>query len=303
MTDTSGRANVSGAPAGLALDRVAVRIPEFCPDDPEMWFSMVESSFDAAGITAEKTKFGYVMGALSPRYAKEVRDIIVNPPATQPYQKLKVEFIRRLRSSQQQKTRRLLEHEEIGDRKPSQFLRHLRELAGTSIDDNVLRTLWASRLPAGMQGILATQRDTELDKVAELADAVAETLAPRAHITEAAAPSASSTPIAGPSTMEQNLEALLGLKMAQLSVSLRQEISAIRQEFATEERRPRRGWSRRPSYGGRHRRRSASRSVERDADGNYEGMCWYHRRYGRDAHQCIRPCNWASAQGNDQGNR
>ncbi|KYN42049.1 hypothetical protein ALC56_03518, partial [Trachymyrmex septentrionalis] len=34
--------------------------------------------------------------------------------------------------------RRLLEHEEIGDRKPSQFLRHLRNLAGYVSEDKVL---------------------------------------------------------------------------------------------------------------------------------------------------------------------
>ncbi|XP_076380676.1 uncharacterized protein LOC143261933 [Megalopta genalis] len=144
-----------------------------------MWFGMVERSFEASGITTEATKFGYVLGALNPVYAAEVRDIIMNPPNTGQYQRLKTELIRRLSSSQEQKTRRLLESEEIGDRKPSQFLRHLRGLAGNNVSDSVLRTLWMGRLPNSMQVILATQKDAEMDKVADLADAIAETMGPR----------------------------------------------------------------------------------------------------------------------------
>ncbi|CAK9819243.1 SGCZ [Anthophora plagiata] len=248
MTDSSGNTNATtGVPA--AVDRVAVRIPEFCPGDPEMWFSMIERSFEASGVMSENTKFGYVLGALNTRYAAEVRDIIMNPPASEPYTKLKIEFIRRLSVSQEQKTRRLLEHEEIGDRKPSQFLRHLRELAGTAIPDNVLRTLWMGRLPGNMQVILTTQRDTELDKVAELADAIAETMTPRSHIAEAA--------ITGPNTHRQpppsDWEAALNIKMAQMALSLRQEISAIRESLFNDGPPSRRRWT--------HRRRSNSREV------------------------------------------
>ncbi|XP_076392694.1 uncharacterized protein LOC143265295 [Megachile rotundata] len=169
-----------------AVDRVSVRIPDFAPADPELWFGMVERSFDASGIKTESTKFGYVLGALSPQYAAEVRDIIMSPPPPppEPYEKLKCELIKRLSSSQEQKTRRLLEHEEIGDRKPSQFLRHLRTLGGAAVSQEILRSLWMGRLPSSMQVILATQRDTDLDQVAELADAIADTMGPRGHIAE-----------------------------------------------------------------------------------------------------------------------
>lgn len=307
MTDTSASVPIMPASVSATVDRVAVRIPEFCPGDPEMWFSMVERSFDASGVTTEKTKFGYVLGALNTRYAAEVRDIIMNPPDSEPYQKLKTELIRRLSSSQEQKTRRLLELEEIGDRKPSQFLRHLRDLAGTTVADSVLRTLWLGRLPTNIQVILATQRDTDLDKVAELADAIAETLTPRSHVAETENYNVPPPRDAAPTSLDQSLETLLNLKMAQLAVSLRQEISAIRQEFRAEERPPRRGWQRRPRSFSRHRRRSSSRSVGRNDEGHnqrdYQGKCWYHWRYGTNAHRCIPPCNWSSPQGNDQGSR
>ncbi|XP_078051694.1 uncharacterized protein LOC144477829, partial [Augochlora pura] len=167
-------------PPAPAVNRVAVRIPEFSPTDPELWFAMVERSLDASGVTAESTKFGYVLGALNAEYAAEVRDIILNPSA-EPFTKLKVELIKRIGASQELKTRRLLEHEEMGDRKPSQFLRHLRSLGGAAVSEAILRTLWLGRLPASMQVVLSRQRDVELDRVAEMADTIAEALGPRAQ--------------------------------------------------------------------------------------------------------------------------
>ncbi|XP_012148641.2 uncharacterized protein LOC105663574 [Megachile rotundata] len=300
MTDSNVNASASIS-ASAAVDRVAIRIPEFCPSDPEMWFSMVERSFDAAGVTVETTKFGYVLGTLSARYAAEVRDIIMNPPANEPYKELKTEFIRRLSASQEQKTRRLLEQEEIGDRKPSQFLRHLRMLAGTFMSDGVLRTLWMGRLPANMQVILATQRDTVLDKVAELADAIAETMTPRVQVAEATAVIHSPRPAP---TVDQNLESLLNVKMAQLALSLRQEISAVRDSLYNERSSFRRGrWLQRRRSNSRYRGRSASRSRDRGEQPDYQGKCWYHWRYGSNAHRCVSPCNWTPAQGNEQGSR
>jgi len=88
---------------------------------------------------------------IDPRYTIEVRDIILNPPAERAYETLKSVLIKRLNLLQEHKTRRLLEHEEIGDRKPSQFLRHLRGLAGNVVGDPILKTIWLSRLPGYLQ--------------------------------------------------------------------------------------------------------------------------------------------------------
>ncbi|XP_076660499.1 uncharacterized protein LOC143363853 [Halictus rubicundus] len=290
-----------------AIAKVGVRIPEFCPGDPEMWFSMVERSFEASGITTEATKFGYVLGALTPQYATEVRDIIINPPPTTPFSKLKEELIRRIGVSQDQKTRRLLEREEIGDRKPSQFLRHLRGLAGTTAPDSVLRTLWVSRLPTNMQVILATQKDTELNKVADLADAIADTTTPRAHICDTGHPGPSSHSAVTP--VNPDTELLLNARMAQMTLSLRQEISELKELIYQD-----RGRQSRPFYHRRSNSRNRSPSGSRDrgsrrhneyqAPPDYNGKCWYHWRYGGNAHKCVSPCNFSgSAAGNDQGGR
>ncbi|GBP35074.1 Retrovirus-related Pol polyprotein from transposon 297 [Eumeta japonica] len=63
-------------------------------------------------------------------------------------------------------------NEELGDRKPSQFLRHLKSLAGPTLPEDFLRTIWSSRLPTNLQTIVASQMSTPLDSVAELADRI-----------------------------------------------------------------------------------------------------------------------------------
>ncbi|CAG9835473.1 unnamed protein product [Diabrotica balteata] len=131
----------------------------------------MENQFALANITSDATKFNYIVVNLESAYISEVRDIIVSSLATDRYVKLKIELIKRL-SASQQKIKRLLEHEELGDRRPSQFLLHLQSLAGRTVPDSIIRSLWLDRLPSSIQAILAIQSNADLDTVAELADTV-----------------------------------------------------------------------------------------------------------------------------------
>jgi len=143
-------------PTDLELCRVAVRLPPFWPDRPAIWFAQAESQFELAAITRQRTKFNYVVSQLNQQQAAEVEDIITAPPEHEPYDRLKTELIRRLSTSSEQRVRQLLSHEEMGDRKPSQFLRHLKSLA-PDVADDFLRTVWFSRLPPHVQAILPGQ--------------------------------------------------------------------------------------------------------------------------------------------------
>ncbi|XP_025836050.1 uncharacterized protein LOC108733229 [Agrilus planipennis] len=169
----------------MSLDRLDVKLPPFVPSDPELWFCMVDRSFEAYGITSESTKFGYVLSNLDPHYAAEVRDIIVNPPATDPYATIRAALIRRLGISQETRMKQLLEPEDLGDKKPTQFLRHL---AKTTMSDDLLRTIWSSRLPFNIQAIIATMRHKNLDETAEVADYIMEATQTQSMIAATATP-------------------------------------------------------------------------------------------------------------------
>jgi hypothetical protein len=66
-----------------------------------------------------------------------VEEIITSFPQQDPYSKLRTELLKRLTLSREQRARRILTLEEMGDRKPSQFLKHLRGL----VPDYFLRTI------------------------------------------------------------------------------------------------------------------------------------------------------------------
>jgi len=58
-------------------------------------------------------KFTFAITAIGPKYYNEIRDIILNPLENRSYETLKLELIKRVCSSQEEKTRCLLEFEDI----------------------------------------------------------------------------------------------------------------------------------------------------------------------------------------------
>lgn len=111
-----------------------------------------------------------------------MKTLLLSPPATGKYDKIKLELIKRLSATHEQRLRQLLEREEIGDRTPSTFLRHLRSLGAATIPDDLIKPLWLNRLPSTIQAILTVSIDTSLDKLAELADKINEST-PRGQVT------------------------------------------------------------------------------------------------------------------------
>lgn len=258
-------------PAGMpynfqpSVERVSIKLPPFWPEKPTLWFLQVESQFTLNHIVADQTKFNYVCAHLENRYALEVEDILENPPPTDKYDKLKTELIRRLSTSLDQKVRRLLEHEEIGDRTPSQFLRHLQNLAGNSVTDNFLRTLWLGRLPANMPAILATQEDQPLEKVANLADKIHETLSPTRVV---------SVHSVQPARVSKVASDNISVVPDELSLqSLQQQITELTKLVKNMQS------------------RSRSRSRSRPSN-TTNGLCYYHSRFGKDAKKCRTPCTY-----------
>jgi len=57
----------------------------------------------------------------------------------------------------------------MGDRKPSQFLLHIKSL-DPDVPDDFMRNIWARRLPPHYQAIFAGQTEGSLDSTFRLAD-------------------------------------------------------------------------------------------------------------------------------------
>jgi hypothetical protein len=104
-----------------------------------------------------------VISQLDHRHNAELEDIITSLPERDPYTTL-TELIK-------QRIRQLLKLE-MGDRKPSQFVRHLRSLA----PDDFLHTIWSSQLSSYIHGILIGQ-----PRAAWTPQPAVPTASPRSH--------------------------------------------------------------------------------------------------------------------------
>ena len=96
--------NGSRTPPTTADISVAnLRLPPFWPADPQLWFAQVEAQFACRRITSQLSKFGCVVSSLSPEFAAEVRDLLLSPPAENPYSVLKAQLTKHTTLSEQRK--------------------------------------------------------------------------------------------------------------------------------------------------------------------------------------------------------
>nr|XP_054920602.1 uncharacterized protein LOC129381617 [Dermacentor andersoni] len=170
------------------------KLPPFWTGDPELWFVQVESQFAARRITADSTKYHHVVGNLPPATASEVRDLLLTPPAENAYQTLKETLIRRVTPTEPERLQQLLREAELGDRRSSQLLRHMQQLAGdaTASDGRLVRELFLQGLPTSVRIGLTASGETDLAKMAELADKLMAVAVPTVASVHADAPSANS---------------------------------------------------------------------------------------------------------------
>ena len=265
--------NNQNAPNNQYVHRVAAKLPPFWSEKPALWFAQVEALFTIANINQETTRFAYVVGQLDSRFAAEVEDIIENPPADRPYTHLKNELIRRLCTTEEHHVRQLLNLEELGDRKPSQFFKHLRSLANVAlVPDNLLKTLWLQRLPTHIQGILQTQADLPLVRLTELADKIIDV-----------SPVLNSVSVNAINSSDSTVTSL-----SQAVKELSDQVSAINAKFSS----PKRKFKRKVRFS-RHSSPSSG-SDSRPEEESTSELCWYHESFGEKALKCLPPCNYST---------
>ena len=236
---------------------VNIKIPPYWASDPQVWFTQVEAQFATRGISAQKTKYEYVVASLAPEIAIEVRDLILTPPVDTPYDTLKAQLIGRTAASKQKRLQLLLTAEELGDRKPSQLLRRMQQLMGDKrIDDSLVRELFLQRLPTNVRMVLASAGPTMgLNDLAQLADKIMEVAVPSVA-------ALTTSPFAA--ELDQLRAEVAGLTKLVKSLSL-------------------------PAHRPRGSSRRSSPSPSRPPSPAAE-VCWYHRRYGEKAQKCRPPC-------------
>lgn len=258
MPDSDEDSNNGGS--GTQVSRLAVKIPPLWKNNIKLWFIQLESNFELAKVTNDVTKYNYLVSSIDPETLAAVSDILYAPPTTDRYNTLKSRLITEFSTSENEQIRRLISELHLGDDKPSQLLRKMREMGGKAVNDDFIKTLWLQRLPSDMQTILSISAES-LDNLAKMADKIAEVR---------------TTP------SENNVFAVKQVAAATSDnnqrVSPIDEFSALRSEIANLSKQVER-LSRdrnRPHYARNYGNRNFSRERSRDRNKDY---CYYHARF------------------------
>ncbi|XP_064468689.1 uncharacterized protein LOC135382952 [Ornithodoros turicata] len=173
----------AGATAS-SIHHYAIRLPPFWSHNPTVWFLLVECQFALSGITSQLAKFRHVVSVLPQEVAAQLIDVLTAPPAANPYDALKAALLERTTASERKRFQELLSAEDLGDRRPTELLRHMQNLLGeraVTFDASFLKQLFLQRLPPTVQMILTSASTLSLPELALLADKVME-VAPPFHL-------------------------------------------------------------------------------------------------------------------------
>ncbi|XP_043262992.1 uncharacterized protein LOC122403507 [Colletes gigas] len=235
------------------------KLPPFWKGQPDLWFLQAEAKFRAKGIRSDQTKFDTVISNLDSETLQCISDIVRIPPESDKYEFLKENLIKRLSDSREKQLQRLLNELSLADKKLSHLLREMREHAAGVVGDEFLRSLWLSRLPGYVRGILSVSAKSDLNTLAEIADNILENTANGCVM-------AVGTKHGVNDGLEKKVEDLEKNFMAFV-----REVKATLEEI-------------RSGMKYNYRSRSRSNTPMRSQ------ICFYHKKFGGKAYRCIAPC-------------
>lgn len=270
------KATNSSETSELASISLSARIPDFWPDQPRLWFIQVEAIL-AQQKAGDYANYNIVVAKLNKEVIQQVADILADPPEIGKFDTLKTRLLEIYEESESRQIQKLISEMELGDQRPSQLLRRMRELARSKINDETLTILWQGHLPSSVRAVLAVTATKDLDKLAIIADRIMETYKPAgiAEVTQNA-PSSSS------STDTQAAISALSAEIAKLNVKIDKM-----------ERSRSRSRSRRTPQS---RHNSASRGRTRRTPESPDWLCQYHYKFRSRARKCTQPCSWKKTE-------
>ena len=147
------------------------KLPDFWPNNPTLWFSRAEFNFEVTGIVDQRQKFMYIANALPYDSLTLVLDLVMSPPAVDPYASIKDRLLISHKMTSVQIAEKVLDMPSLGDRRPSQLLAAMLEFCpeGES-DTSFFRASFFRRLPKEIRVLMADEVNGNLKEMAIRAD-------------------------------------------------------------------------------------------------------------------------------------
>lgn len=247
------------------VNRIQVRVPPFWKQNPQLWFRQLEAQFANSNIINDLTKFNTIVGVIESDILSTVSDIVLDPPAVNMYNTIKQRLIQQYAETDTKKIRNLLTEITLGDRKPSDLLRKMKELSCNKVGDDLLKELWLQRLPVNIQIVLSASND-DLDQLVVMADSMVE-------IAEAATIQAVS------SNQSNQINDLVNAVY-----ELDGKIENLKKGF------------RKPGIRSKHASRHRSPTPSQASSVQNKGLCYYHKKFDKQAVKCKKPCSFNNSK-------
>lgn len=260
------------AEVDLAAISVQSRILPFWRDLPRAWFIQFEAVVDPLK-TSDEQKFRYVLQQLQTTDLQHVTDILYNTPATEKYNTLKNRLLTVYEKSDVKNFQKLISGLHLGDQKPSQLLRKMKELSSGMITDEGLRIEWINQLPIQVRVVLSVNTESSLETLAAMADKMVE-------YSEPATVAAISTAVPTNDAMSTQLD-ILSKQLEKLSLEIKEIRGRSRHRYQSRNRYRSKSRSRPSSH-------NQNKSAVKPGDATWE--CKYHYRFGDKARRCESPC-------------
>jgi hypothetical protein len=260
----------AAVPAPVA--HVAVKLPDFWVKDPKMWFSQAEAQFRRARVTAQTTMYDYVLMKLPEDVVMSVLALVSAIEADpvkqeESYTLIKEALLGSYGKTKWQMAYALLDHPELGDRRPSAMMAEMLALRfETTAPDSLFLALFLRRLPSSIRDHLAAANHNTAAEMATHADILWDA---------------------------RNSAAVSAVSESLSAVSLRSSSPNRRSPDRRAKSPDRRGRSPDPrSNRGRGRRPTPGRQDSRAASSGKK-ICYYHRRFGAEAENCEGACSFS----------
>lgn len=260
---------------------LSMRIPPFWRENPRLWFMTFEAATDDLKRSSSQLA-QMVLVKLEKADIEQISDILFNVTKEQQYNAIKDRLISVYEESESRQFQKLLAEMELGDQKPTQLLRRMRNLARDKISDSTLRMMWTKLLPAHVRSVLAVSETfsckTTLEELALLADKMLEQAQEVAAISSQP-PATPPPPPPQATTIQPDTQFLideirkLSIEIAELKARPQAHHHLHRQRF-------------------RSRQRSSTRQPSRSPATSPSPICYYHRRFKSQARRCTTPCNY-----------
>jgi hypothetical protein len=260
----------AAVPAPVA--HVAVKLPDFWVKDPKMWFSQAEAQFRRTRITAQTTMYDYVLMKLPEDVVMSVRALVsaieLDPvKQEESYTLIKEALMGSYGKTKWQMAYALLNHPDLGDRRPSAMMAEMLALRfETSPPDSLFLALFLRRLPTSIR-----------DRLAAANHETAAAMSTHADILWDARNSA---------TVSAVSESLSAVSLRSSSPNRRSPDRRAKSPDhcgRSPDRWPNRGRGRRPTPG----------RQDSSAASSGKKICYYHQRFGAKAENCEGVCNFS----------